>query len=60
MNNHFTIILYVVEGSEKLLTFCIVVIFREPSRMERLRNDVFIFKVQMTKFNISVFFSLQL
>ena len=43
MNSYFTIILYVVEGSEKILTFCIVAIFREPFRMERLRKDVFTF-----------------
>ena len=45
MNSYFTIILYVVEGSEKMLTFCIVVIFREKFRMERLRKDVFIFNL---------------
>ena len=45
MNNYFTIILYVVEGSEKMLTFCIVAIFRKPFIMERLRKDVFIFNL---------------
>ena len=45
MNSYFTIILYVVEGSEKMLTFCIVAIFRETLRMERLRKDVFIFNL---------------
>ena len=45
MNGYFTIILYVVEGSEKMLTFCIVAIFREPFRMKRLRKDVFIFNL---------------
>ena len=29
MNSHFTIILYVVEESKEILTFCIVAIFRE-------------------------------
>ena len=43
MNSYFTIILYVVEGSEKILTFCIVAIFRE--RMEWLRKDVFSFNL---------------
>ena len=43
MNIYFTIILYAVEGSEKMLTFCIVAIFRETFRMEWLRKDVFIF-----------------
>ena len=45
MNSYFTIVLYVVEGSEKMLTFCIVAIFRESFRMEPLRNDVFIFNL---------------
>ena len=45
MNNYFTIILYVAEGSEKMLTFCIVAIFRETFRMEWLWKDVFIFKL---------------
>ena len=45
MNSYFTIILYVVEGSEKMLTFCIVAIFRETFRMEWLRKDLFIFNV---------------
>ena len=45
MNNYFTIILSLVEGSEKMLTFCIVAIFREPFRMEWLRKDVFIFNL---------------
>ena len=31
MNNYFIIILYVAEKSEKMLTFCIVAIFREHS-----------------------------
>ena len=31
---YFTIILYVVEGSEKMLAFCVVAIFRETFRME--------------------------
>ena len=38
MNSYFTIILYVVEGSEKMLTFCIVAIFRETFRMEWLKK----------------------
>ena len=45
MNSYLTIILYVVEGSEKMLTFCIVTIFKETFRMEWLRKDVFIFKL---------------
>ena len=45
MNSHFTIILYVVEESEKILTFCIVAIFRETFRIEWLRKDVFIFNL---------------
>ena len=45
MNSYFTIILYVVKGSEKMLTFCIVAIFRETFRMEWLRKDVFIFNL---------------
>ena len=45
MNSYFTISLYVVEGSEKMLTFCIVAIFRETFRMEWLRKDVFIFNL---------------
>ena len=45
MNNYFTIILYVVEGSEKMLTLCIVAIFRETFKMEWLRKEVFIFNL---------------
>ena len=45
MNNYFTIILYVAEGSEKMLTFCIVVIFRETFRMEWLRKYILIFNL---------------
>ena len=45
MNNYFTIILYVTEGSEKMLTFCIVAIFIETFRMEWLRKDAFIFNL---------------
>ena len=45
MNSYFTIIVYVVEGSEKMLTFCMVAIFREKFRMEWLRKDVFIFNL---------------
>ena len=45
MNGYFNIIFYVVEGSEKMLTFCIVAIFREKFRMEWLRKDVFIFNL---------------
>ena len=45
MNSYFTIILYVVEGSEKMMTFCIVAIFKEPFRMEWLRKYVFIFNL---------------
>ena len=45
MNSYFIIILYVVEGSEKMLTFCIVVSFRETFRMEWLRKDVCIFNL---------------
>ena len=29
MNSYFTIMFYEVEGSEKMLTFCIVAIFRK-------------------------------
>ena len=45
MNSYFAIILYVVEGSEKMLTFYIVAFFREPFRMEWWRKDVFIFNL---------------
>ena len=45
MNSYFTIVLYVVEGSEKMLTSCIVAIFRETFRMEWLRKDEFIFNL---------------
>ena len=45
MYNYFTIILYVIEGSEKMLTFCIVANFTEPFRMEQLRKDVIIFNL---------------
>ena len=45
MNIYFTIILYVVEGLEKMLTFCIVAIFRETFRMVWLRKDVIIFNL---------------
>ena len=45
MNCYFTIILYVVEESKKMMTFCIVAIFRETFRMEWLRKDVFIFNL---------------
>ena len=45
MNSYFTIILYVVEASEKMLTLCKVAIFRETFKMEWLRKDVFIFNL---------------
>ena len=45
MNCYFIIILYVIEGSEKMLTFCKVAIFRETFRLEWLRKTVFIFKL---------------
>ena len=45
MKSYFIIILYAVEGSEKMLTFCIVAIFRETFRMDWLRKDVFIFNL---------------
>ena len=45
MNSYFTFILYAVQGSEKMLTVCIVVVFRETFRMEWLRKDVFIFNL---------------
>ena len=45
MHSYFTIILYVVEGSEKMLTFCTVAISRETFKMEWLRKDVFIFNL---------------
>ena len=43
MNSYLTIILNVVEGSEKVLTFCIIAILSETVRTEWLRTDVFIF-----------------
>ena len=45
MNSYFTISLYVVEGSEKMLIFCTVAIFRETFKIEWLRKDVFIFNL---------------
>ena len=45
MNKCFIIILYVVEGSEKLFTFCMVYIFRKRFRMEWFRKFVFNFNL---------------
>ena len=45
MNSYFTIILYAVEGSEKMKTYFVVAIFRETFIMEWLRKDVFIFNL---------------
>ena len=45
MNKCFIIILYVVEGSEKLFTFCRVSIFRKRFRTEWFRKFVFNFNL---------------
>ena len=45
MNKYFIIILYVVEGSEKLFTFCMVSIFRKMFRTEWFRKFVFNFNL---------------
>ena len=45
MNKCFMIILYVVEGSEKLFTFCIVSISRKRFRTEWFRKFVFNFNL---------------
>ena len=45
MNKWFIIILYVVEGSEKFFTFCMVSIFRKLFRMEWFRKFVFNFNL---------------
>ena len=50
MNKCFIIILYVVEGSEKLFTFCMVSIFRKKFRMEWLRKFVFNFNLTGDKY----------
>ena len=59
MNSYFIIILYIVEGSKKMLTFCIVAIFRETFRMEWLRKDVFIFKLTGVYLHVYLQFYLQ-
>ena len=45
MNKCFIIILYVVEGSEKLFTFCMVSIFRKRFRTEWFGKFVFNFNL---------------
>ena len=45
MNKSFIIILYVVEGSEKFFTFCMISIFRKRFRTEWFRKFVFNFNL---------------
>ena len=54
MNKYFIIILYVVEGSEKLFTFCMVSIFRKMFRTEWFRKFVFNFNLTGVKYLIFI------
>ena len=54
MNKYFVIILYVVEGSEKLFTFCMVSIFRKMFRTELFRKFVFNFNLTGVYVNVIV------
>ena len=58
MNKCFIIILYEVEGSEKLFTFCMVSIFRKGFRTEWFRKFVFNFNLTgfKTKIDTAILF----